>query len=275
MSNNTVKPEHDHRPRGLWARLSRFSARLKRKFPHYKIKLRMFLNDKGLRRERKVFAIGFNKSATTSMHELFKSLGRPSFHQGDGSKGRWRPAESIELLQSYDCFSDGPPRVGELEKLDGMFPSAKYILQVRALEDWIYSRFAHNERRIAKRPWENRQPDTPVKVKEWIVQRNRYHSHVFDYFSSRPDDLLVVNFIRDADATKKICRFAGYPVTESRPHAHSNPIRERPAHQTAMLQQSLIDLGIPEEELGHDLLCPSLLNEEDREKYPKDTSLLS
>jgi hypothetical protein len=36
-----------------------------------------------------------------------------------------------------------------------------------------------------------------------------------------------------------------------------------------------VELGISEEELGYDLLCPSLLSEVDRKKYTPDTSFLS
>ena len=88
--------------------------------------LRITLNRTRLRRREKVFAIGFNKSGTSSLHALFKSLGLSSYHGVE-----WRTCQDDDLLQSYDCFSDDIP--ADLPKLDRMFPGAKFILQVREL----------------------------------------------------------------------------------------------------------------------------------------------
>jgi hypothetical protein len=177
---------------GILSRGHRIVARLTLRF-------RKALNEKGLRHAPKVFAIGFNKSATTSIHELFKSLGIPSLHQGIGGKGIWRTLDDKKLLQSYDCFSDGVPIVGDVENLNKLFPDAKYILQVRDLEGWVYSRIAHIEKIIKNKPWAIKHPPaSAADVKKWILQRNKYHAYVLDYFSTRPDDLVIVNFIRDS-----------------------------------------------------------------------------
>ena len=100
---------------------------------------RLLLNGLGLRKGQKVFAVGFAKCATTSLHALFVSLGLPSFH-GIG----WRSCNSIQLLRTFDCFSDGIPK--DLEKLDRLFPGSKFVLQVRDLQSWVYSRLGHIER---------------------------------------------------------------------------------------------------------------------------------
>ena len=49
------------------------------------------------------------------------------------------------LLKAYDCFSDGIPQ--DLAKLDRTFQGSKFVLQVRDLESWVYSRLAHIERK--------------------------------------------------------------------------------------------------------------------------------
>jgi len=95
---------------------------------------RRLLNHTGIRRT-KVFAVGFNKCGTTSMHVLFESLGLSSYH---GTK--WRNCDDLTLLRAYDCFSDDIPT--DLAKLDRMFPNSKFILQVRKLDAWVYSRLA-------------------------------------------------------------------------------------------------------------------------------------
>ena len=68
----------------------------------------LLLNRDGPRKDKasnKVFAVGFNKTGTTSLDALFKSLGLTAYH---GVK--WRTCDDLELLRSYDCFSDGIPK---------------------------------------------------------------------------------------------------------------------------------------------------------------------
>ncbi|MGI9291694.1 MAG: sulfotransferase [Gammaproteobacteria bacterium] len=221
----------------------------------------------------KVFVIGFNKSATSSLHEVFRALGKPAYHQGTGRRGKWRSGEDLELLQTYDCFSDGPPR--EVDKLDAAFPGSKFILQVRDLEGWVYSRLAHNQK------WRKIEPDlhageadTEEHVQHWIQNRNRFHMYVMDYFRDRSDDLLIVNFIRDQDAGNKVSRFLGSRKKLKRPDVNKAPSRERTENHKKIVDAAVRNLDIKLEEMAQDLLCPSLLDDAGREKYPADTSQL-
>ncbi|MBN1951707.1 MAG: hypothetical protein JW801_10920 [Bacteroidales bacterium] len=118
------------------------------------ISYRQRLNQLGIR-HRKVFVIGFNKTGTSSLHFLFRSLGLPSMH---GIKREDR--DNIRILRKYDCFCDYIPI--DLRKIDQLFPNAKYILQVRDLDTWVYSRLAHIERakrsgtfQYRRREWDN------------------------------------------------------------------------------------------------------------------------
>ncbi|MBW2172080.1 MAG: hypothetical protein JRF69_08885 [Deltaproteobacteria bacterium] len=217
----------------------------------------------------KIFAVGFNKTGTTSLHALFESMGFTSYH---GKK--WRACDDIELLRSYDCFSDGIPK--DLAYLDRMFPNSKFILQVRELDTWIFSRLAHIERRKERNIhqegplWDN----TETSVKYWIRQRNDHHLHVLSYFAERPSDLLVVNFVRDESAATRISGFLGHPGRRERPIEHVNPQKEHPLRHTEMLNQCIAEIGIAESELNYDILCPSLISNEMRDIFPADTSLL-
>ena len=215
------------------------------------------------RRGDKVFAIGFNKCGTTSLHALFLSLGRPSNHGVE-----WRKCQDLALLRSYDCFSDGIP--DDLPKLDRLFPDAKYILQVRDLRSWVYSRLAHIERG-KQRPgytttdvWD----DTPEAVVYWVAKWNEHHRYVLDYFADRPGDLLVVNFIRDPEAATKVATFLGAPGDRARPKRNTNPRSDTPQRFVELLDAALAKLGVPSDEADNDLLCPSLLPPEDRDRYP-------
>lgn len=230
-------------------------------------RLRRFLNRRGIRK-KKVFAIGFNKSGTTSLHQLFTSLGLLSYHGVE-----WRGCDNIELLRTYDCFSDDIPK--DLAKLDRLFPGSKFILQVRDLRSWVYSRLAHIAREKEQNPT-YRSPEwdlTEGAIKSWVKKRNEHHLFVLSYFSNRPRDLLIVNFIRDEAAATKICNFLGYPGNHDRPLVNVNPNKTFPARYTEMLQNVLAELGIPEEEANNDIYCPSLLLEsKSYTSFPTDSS---
>ena len=229
---------------------------------------RRLLNQIGLRK-KKVFAIGFNKSGTTSLHALFRSLGLLSYH---GVK--WRDCDDLKLLKSYDCFSDDIPK--DLAKLDNLFPGSKFILQVRNLDSWVYSRLAHIEREkeensfIGGPEWDI----TEFAIKAWIMKRNSHHLFVLSYFSQRPNDFLVVNFIRDESAATKVSNFLGYEGKYERPKRNINPRNERPLKHSELLSKVITELGIPESELSCDILCKSLISSETQIRFPQDTSTL-
>ncbi|OOZ40407.1 hypothetical protein BOW53_08020 [Solemya pervernicosa gill symbiont] len=228
------------------------------------ITIRRFLNRNGIR-NKKVFAIGFNKSASTSLHTLFESLGHPSYH---GNK--WRDHNNQSVLKKYDCFSDDIPI--DMVALDQLFPKSKFILNVRDLESWIYSRLAHIEHRKRTRQNYHTGPkwDTSKEaIKSWIEQRNDYHLFVLSYFSDRPADLLVVNFVRDQSAATKVCQFLGYKGEYRRPMENINPNSERPQHHRELLQRSIREMEINEIELTYDLYCPSI--ERGASPFPPDS----
>jgi hypothetical protein len=220
-------------------------------------------------RHSKVFAIGFNKTGTTSIHALFESFGLPSYHGVD-----WRSLRDTSLLRRYDCFTDGAP--GDLDELDQRFPGARFILQVRELDDWVLSRLAHIAREktrgvhVADPGWDT----TDDAVLGWIVRRHAYHLRVLDHFAERPKDLLVVNFVRDREAATRIARFLGFASTPSRPERNRRaPGPPSPAHMD-MLLRGLAVFGVPRHESRNDICCPTMLNDGERLRYPADTRLM-
>ena len=230
--------------------------------------LRRWANQLGLR-SHKVFAVGFNKTGTSSLHALFQSLGLPSYHGVD-----WRACDDPGLLRKYDCFSDGIPR--DLAKLDRMFPGAKFILQVRELDAWVHSRLAHIAQAKARNVHE---PDpgwdtTEHSITGWIERRNTHHMLVLSHFAQRPNDLLVVNFIRDPAAATKICRFIGFSGEHRKPEKNVHVQGTYPFRHVDMLARCLARLGVPDDERSNDILCPSLLGEEMRLRFPADTRML-
>ncbi|MGH8241825.1 MAG: sulfotransferase [Steroidobacteraceae bacterium] len=227
---------------------------------------RILLNGLGLRKGQKVFAVGFAKCATTSLHALFLSLGLPSYH---GKK--WRSCDNLRLLRTFDCFSDGIPK--DMAKLDELFPGSKFVLQVRDLQSWVYSRLGHIER-SKKRGKHRVLPDwdtTDYAVRAWILMRNRHHLFVQEYFSDRPHDLLIVNFVSDPSAGTRVANFLGFPGNFDRPLENVNPHKQTPAAHVEMLRRNAAELCIPAQELKYDIYCPSLLEAGSRPRFPFDS----
>lgn len=203
------------------------------------------------RNSRKVFAIGENKSGTSSLHRIFQDFGYRSYH---GAK--WRDTSRTGFYRLYDGFCDGIP--DDFRKLDLLFPNARFILQVRELDTWIDSRLEHI-RRLP--PGKKRHPLWTIKessIRAWTTQRNAYHIDVLTHFRDRPDDLLLVNYIRDPQAAEKIASFLGHPAPQAKPHENRNPGGKRTLKNAEMIASALNDLSIPEEEWGNDIHCPSL-----------------
>ncbi|MEM6480279.1 MAG: sulfotransferase [Pseudomonadota bacterium] len=203
------------------------------------------------RQAEKVFAIGENKSGTTSLHRMFSDFGYRSYH---GTK--WRDTSRTSFYRFYDAFCDGVP--DNFRKLDELFPKARFILQVRELDTWIDSRLEHI-RRLP--PGKKRHPLWTIKessIKAWTEHRNAYHIDVLTYFRDRPEDLLLVNYIRDPRAAEKIAVFLGHDVPAAKPHENRNPGAARVLKNPDMIASALNDLSIPQTEWSNDIHCPSL-----------------
>ncbi|MEO6396739.1 MAG: hypothetical protein ABIO40_12610 [Devosia sp.] len=217
---------------------------------------RTLLSKLGLDRNyRKVFAIGFNKTATTSIHAIFGECGMTATHNV-----QWRGSRHPLVHWVYQGFSDGPP--DDFRRLDRRFPRSRFVLNTRDLAPWLDSRLRHlaKQRAKGKTPDFTRFEDPKLDIADWVRRRNRHHAAVLDYFRDRPADLLVVNYIRDPDAAARIGRFAGNKNAVSRPHLFSVKT-ERPEGELKyreLIGEVLQSMDIPETEWDFDLLCPSL-----------------
>lgn len=221
---------------------------------------------------QKVFVVGFNKTGTSSIHALFEQLGLRSLHHPSWSRDPRAPE-----LDTFDCFSDGTP--ADVRPFDTRFPGARFILQVRELDRWVYSRLAHiqRERDQGTLPAE-RSPywaDDPRGVRAWLRRRGRHHLNVLHYFARRPGDLLVVNFVRDPDAAARVARFLGFDAEPDRPYRNVNPSRVVPPEHRDLFHHSCEQLGIPEDERGYDIYCPSQLRGGTVLAMPPDTGVFS
>jgi hypothetical protein len=154
--------------------------------------LKDFRNLKG-NLDHKIFCIGFNKTATTSLNYFLKKNGLPSQHQA----GRWD-------IDKYQTFSDNGARL-MYKKLADKYKDAIFILQVRNLNKWIKSRGKHLEYSIwHKNRKEKIDPPSEELYKKWILERQNFHREVLEFFSNNKSRLLIV----DIDSKNWIQRLA-------------------------------------------------------------------
>ena len=132
------------------------------------------------------------------------------------------------IFDKYDCFCDGGGHFWNkrlefgsnhrVRLLDALFPSSKFILNVRNLDSWLISKIKHagwstQTKMISGRPEKLEHENWRVKsidvIIEWVVNRNTYHQRVLEYFRDRPSDLLIVNFVEDDDSVQRILTFLG------------------------------------------------------------------
>ena len=128
---------------------------------------------------KKYFVIGFNKTATVTFHDLFLKNKLTSQHTC-----RWN-------TDKYKCFSDNGD-LNNYKKLDLKYEDSIFILNVRELDKWLISRFKHGLK--CKANWAY--PYTRKKCIDWIKRREKYHMEILDYFTERPEKIIIVNIER-------------------------------------------------------------------------------
>ena len=110
----------------------------------------------------------------------------------------------------------------------------------------------------------------------WVRTRNTHHLDVMQYFANRPENLLIINYIRNSDAADIIAGFAGMRAKGEKPYSRPIP-KTRYQGQLVngeQIQRCLTALGIPKSEWSNDLYCPSLETDPELLKFPADSSMI-
>ena len=179
----------------------------------------------GILGERKVFCIGRNKTGTTSLKRLFLEQGYAVGSQrkaellvDDFTKGSYQSLIDY-VKKGGEVFQDVPfslPRIYQV--LDEAFPGSKFILSIRnSPEEWYQSLVNFHADVLGKGRIPTREDlvnaEYAKKGYAWQINRflynspeddpyneevliNSYLSHnqdVKEYFSDKPDQLLIVN----------------------------------------------------------------------------------
>lgn len=177
----------------------------------------------------RIFGIGMHKTATTSLHKAFQTLGFDSLHWGRGEAPLiWEEVNaagrSLTLERFYAACDLPIPLL--YQKLDHAYPGSKFILTIRDDAKWLKS---------VERLWDADYNPTRWQWDVWPISNRlhkamygridfdaetmlaRYRSHnaeVLEHFKHRPGDLLVMNM--ETDGWKRLCAFLDKPIPATR-----------------------------------------------------------
>lgn len=180
-----------------------------------------------------IFIIGFNKSATTSLHEFFRNNGFPSVHW-DGGRLAMTMLQNCcndrRILTGYDqeyrVFSDMTFRTSRLRFeanslfriLDADYPDSFFIYNKRNLQDWLQSRALHRgtingesliqlDMRLLKTT------NAQNVINKWRRERKQFERELQEYFSGYSKFIEID--ISDIELPVKLSRFLGMPLDQT------------------------------------------------------------
>lgn len=170
----------------------------------------------------KVFFIGYNKTATTSLHRLFKESGYTSYHTHK-NKDRWLGIQMLfnrtmrvpilETIDDGDAYSDmsyfsEDTCINANEYFVDLYeeyPTAYFIMNLRDTEDWIQSRTNHPN--FVERAMQYMgTDDLEVVQQRWRSQRNVHLIQARSFFYTLPDSNYL-EFWVDEDPIDKLSEF--------------------------------------------------------------------
>jgi hypothetical protein len=187
----------------------------------------------------RIFGIGLHKTATTSLHKAFQILGFDSLHWGRGEapliwqqmndvrvepneRGVPRYISRSKTLERFYAACDLPIPLFYRE-LDKAYPGSKFILTVRAEEQWLKSveRLWDPEYNSTRKLWDIYPISNTLHKAlygrtdfdaETMLKRYRLHNAaVREYFKGR-DDLLVMEAANRFCEWDMLCDFLDKPV---------------------------------------------------------------
>ena len=176
--------------------------------------------------EKKIFVIGFNKTGTKTINEFFKLSGVPSLHWGKGAiaimmKNRYK--KGLKLLNekyynNYILFSDmeyhmdlNYAHVTYYKILEKQYPEAKFILNIRNVDNWIRSRNNHLNGKYASDLMKLYKLNMSQLNEKWRQEFEEHIDDVKSYFSDKIGKLVVYDIEND-DVDKLINFFPEYKL---------------------------------------------------------------
>lgn len=206
--------------------------------------------------KNKVFCLGFSKTGTTSMEQVFKILGYKV------CEGYWNNNHTFYLLSLFinkdynellrmtnywDAFADGPWGGTDLYvQLIEKYPNAKYILTEREPESWyksfekLITMFDLNLETALKSYHENGMYgsgyyfETLFNIKILAGNKQKiidtyllYNKKVKEFFEDKKKELLIIDLLKENNRWEQICSFLNCDIPTV-PFPHANKAEDNP-----------------------------------------------
>lgn len=195
-----------------------------------------------VRVENKVFGIGFQKTGTSSLKRALVILGYrvagPNWIK-DPNIQETVYDKAFALIDEFDAFQDNPWPI-LYKEIAEKYPTSKFVLTKRPVEDWIVSVTKHFGSNITPmRTWiygVGNPVDNEEKFKDRYV---RHNNEVEAYFRDCPERLLMMN-ITEGDGWNLLCPFLGREMpSKAFPHANKSEGRAERRRQRRMRRSKL------------------------------------
>jgi hypothetical protein len=182
------------------------------------------------------FAIGLNKTGTTTLGRCFLALGltpiaeprSPHMNFAALSQSIFDRKDfsvALEAADYFRAFQDRPWNIWKIyQQLDEKFPGSYFILTERDSEKWWQSvnrwlNVLHPQDGKKRQRYFDHLNVDKIEKSLFIEAYEKYNQEVKDYFAGR-DNLLVMN-LEQGDGWEKLCHFLGRYVP-SIPFPHAN-----------------------------------------------------
>lgn len=169
----------------------------------------------------KIFGIGLSKTGTTSLAQALTVLGYRTKDNPGLSRFAKGDLSSIDarILEDHDALTD-TPIPSFYRELDAKYPNARFVLTMRDKEAWLVSckkqftqRLADKQNEAHNQLFRDLYECTVFDETKFAAGYDRFVSAVLEYFSQRPDKLLVMN-VAAGDGWEKLCSFLGKPIPD-------------------------------------------------------------
>ena len=180
----------------------------------------------------KVFFIGFNKSGTTTYHNImsqkFKSKHNTEWAKRSRDNRKGYAYRLKQYFKSADSWSDGESP--DYKRLDEVFPNAKFILNTRCERSWLISLVRHVHRPAALQLKGQHYREFFVQgagreqsvISMWLKRRRAYHRSVYKYFGNQTTSKFTVLDIENDDVVARLSNFLGVQLNKSKRNMHYN-----------------------------------------------------
>jgi len=160
----------------------------------------------------KVFGIGLPRTATTSLTVALRNLGIFTLHYAPWmAVGLSNGIYHCQTTDDFDALTDSPfPLI--YKQMDEIYPGSKFILTLRDIDEWLPSiRYLKGD----SLPTYRRMYYGIDNYDEDVYRARflRHRDEVTEYFSGRPNDLLVFDYSSGA-GWDRLCSFLNLPIPD-------------------------------------------------------------